>query len=177
MAVKANAKVKRKPGRPYGTGRLRTPENADRVCDLLEQGRTLRQIAKELGFVSEAEIVRWGNDRERALEFTQRYARAMVARWERMADETIDIAHEFVKEDVNGHTDTGRVQQLRLQIDTRKWLLSKVLPKKYGDKVTTEVTGDPNAPLLTRIELVAVPPRARIEDSRDKTIDHEPDEG
>jgi terminase small subunit-like protein len=58
--------------------------------------------------------VRWGNDHERAPEFTQRYARAMVARWERMADETIDIAHEFVKEDVNGHTDTGRVQQLRL---------------------------------------------------------------
>jgi len=38
--------------------------------------------------------------------------------------------------------------------------------------VTQEITSDPNAPLLTRIELVAVQPRARIEDS--KAIDHEP---
>jgi hypothetical protein len=185
MAVRYTKNGK-KVGRPNGTGKLRTPENADRICELLEDGKTLRQIAKELGFVSEAEIVRWGTGATRIGRensepcddaFVQRYARAMVARWDRMADETIDIAHEYVKEDVNGHTDTGRVQQLRLQIDTRKWLLSKALPRKYGDKVEATVIGDPNQPLLTRIELVAVPsPRARIEDSQGKTIEHEPDE-
>jgi len=38
-------------------------------------------------------------------------------------------------------------------------IASKILPKRYGDKVT--VSGDPDAPLqLTKIELVAVSPSA-----------------
>jgi hypothetical protein len=166
--------VKKKAGRKPGFGKVRTPENADFICRSLEEGRTLKQIATAMGLTSESEVVRWGNDREGAPAFAQRYARARVAFYERLADQTLDIAHELAPIDAAGHVDTGYVQQLRLQIDTRKWLLSKALPRKYGDKVTTEVTGDPNAPLLTRIELVAVPPRARIEDS--KTIEHEDDE-
>jgi hypothetical protein len=30
-------------------------------------------------------------------------------------------------------------------VDARKWLLSKLLPRTYGDKIT--VGGDPNAPI------------------------------
>ena len=33
------------------------------------------------------------------------------------------------------------------QIDTRKWLLSKALPKIYGDKLTAELTGKDGQPL------------------------------
>jgi hypothetical protein len=160
-------------GRPSGTGKLRTPEHADYICEQLELGRTLRQIAKDLGYDRETAIVEWARDGYDK-EFSGRYARSMVARWERMADELIEMVDEIAPVDALGHVDTGWVQQQRLRSDNRKWLLSKALPKKYGDKVTTEVTGDPNAPLLTRIELVAVPPRARIEDS-DKVIEHEPD--
>jgi len=39
-------------------------------------------------------------------------------------------------------------------------------PKRYGDKVTTEVTGEDGAPLITRIELVPVAARPR-------TIEHD----
>ena len=167
----------KKVGRPRGTNGLQTPENADRICSWLEAGKSLRRISKELGFSGNpAEISRWGNDPDGAHGFAQRYARAMVARWEMMAEEVVDIADEKAPVDVNGHVDTGWVQQQRLRSDNRKWLLSKALPRKYGDKVEATVIGDPNQPLLTRIELVAVPPRARIEDSQGKTIEHEPDE-
>jgi hypothetical protein len=37
----------------------------------------------------------------------------------------------------------------RLQVDTRKWLLSKALPKIYGDKLTAEVTGKDGGPIET----------------------------
>jgi hypothetical protein len=74
-----------------------------------------------------------------------------------MADELIEIADADCT--VDGKPDNALVQQARLRVDTRKWILSKMLPKRYGDRVTTEVTGDPNAPLLTRIELVAVSPK------------------
>jgi len=46
------------------------------------------------------------------------------------------------------------VQKHKLQVDTRKWLLSKLAPKKYGDKL--EVSGDAANPLVTRIERVVV---------------------
>ena len=35
----------------------------------------------------------------------------------------------------------------RVQIDTRKWMLSKMLPKVYGDKVTQEHTGAGGGPI------------------------------
>jgi hypothetical protein len=168
--------VKKKTGRKPGFGIVRTPENADLICRMLEEGTALKHIASMMGLTTESEIVRWGNDREGAPEFAQRYARARIAYWERLADQVIDIADETAPVDALGHIDTGWVQQQRLRSDNRKWLLSKALPKKYGDKVTQEITGDASAPLLTRIELVAVPPRARIETDSTKTIDHEPED-
>jgi len=39
-------------------------------------------------------------------------------------------------------------------VDTRKWLLSKLAPKKWGDKL--ELSGDPENPLLQKIERVIV---------------------
>jgi hypothetical protein len=42
----------------------------------------------------------------------------------------------------------------RLQIDTRKWVLSKMLPKVYGDKVTQEHTGADGGPIaVTSVDL------------------------
>ncbi len=35
----------------------------------------------------------------------------------------------------------------RLQVDTLKWQLSKMLPKVYGDKTTTELTGPNGGPM------------------------------
>ena len=47
------------------------------------------------------------------------------------------------------------MQKHKLQVDTRKWLLSKLAPKKYGEKL--ELTGDPDRPLaIQKIERVVV---------------------
>ncbi|TXH58050.1 MAG: terminase small subunit protein, partial [Desulfurellales bacterium] len=37
--------------------------------------------------------------------------------------------------------DATAVARNRLRVDARKWLASKLAPKKYGDKVLNEVTG------------------------------------
>ncbi|HEY1863793.1 MAG TPA: hypothetical protein VGG77_08915 [Roseiarcus sp.] len=42
------------------------------------------------------------------------------------------------------------INRSRLRVDARKWAMSKMLPKKYGDKIETKVTGDPDAPVRTR---------------------------
>lgn len=57
-----------------------------------------------------------------------------------MADELIEISDaNFTGPD--GRADNALVQAARLRSDNRKWLLSKLLPKKYGDKAASPVRG------------------------------------
>jgi hypothetical protein len=37
--------------------------------------------------------------------------------------------------------DHEHINRSRLKIDSRKWLLSKLLPSKFGDRVAAELTG------------------------------------
>ena len=41
-------------------------------------------------------------------------------------------------------------QMARVEIDARKWFASKFLPKRYGDKQTTELTGADGGPIQTQ---------------------------
>jgi hypothetical protein len=66
----------------------------------------------------------------------------------------MEISDQDVGVAVDGKKDWAAVQKHRLQVDTRKWLLSKLAPKKFGDKI--EVSGDPANPLVQRIERVVV---------------------
>jgi len=87
-----------------------------------------------------------------------------------MAEELLSIADD---RSFMGRTDANAVvAQQRLAVDTRKWLLSKMLPRKFGDKI--EISGDPDAPVVSRIELVAVHPRPQVEPP---TIDALPSDG
>lgn len=77
-----------------------------------------------------------------------------------MADAILNISDEYeveVKhdgEDVKLDLSATAVARNRLRVDTRKWMLSKMLPKIYGDKL--ELAGDKENPLqhITRIEIV-----------------------
>jgi len=82
------------------------------------------------------------------------YARAREDLIERMAQEVLELSDSDVGLLPDGKKDWAAVQKHRLQVDTRKWLLSKLAPKKYGDKL--EVSGDAANPLVTRIERVVV---------------------
>jgi hypothetical protein len=85
---------------------------------------------------------------------------------EKYADEVIAISDAPCM-GPDGFADNGLVQKQRLQAESRKWLLSKMLPKQFGDKVTQELVGDPNQPIVTRIELVPVAPLVRLPKRRD----------
>jgi hypothetical protein len=49
--------------------------------------------------------------------------------------------------------DSVSVQHAKLKVDTRKWLMSKMKPKKYGDRTTTEHTGSLKISDLSESEL------------------------
>jgi hypothetical protein len=71
----------------------------------------------------EATVRLWA--RENREGFYSQYARAIETRMDGHADEILEIAD-------NEHGDPARD---RLRIDTRKWLMSKIAPKRFGDKL------------------------------------------
>jgi len=99
-----------------------TQEIADEICERLAGGETLRKICEDSATVPDySTIFRWLAANE---NFRDQYARAKEVQGERMADEILSIADSATSEDYNA---------ARLQVDSRKWLLSKIIPKKYGD--------------------------------------------
>lgn len=85
-----------------------------------------------------------------------KYTRARETLVERMAQELADIADEPPPLGPDGKVDNGWVAKHRLQVDTRKWLLSKLAPRKYGERL--EVAGDASAPLQAAVTVSFVKP-------------------
>jgi hypothetical protein len=104
---------------------LRNPENAARICALLSDGLSLRKVALAVG-CDESSIRQWADEDE---VFAPQYANARNRYHEVIACQLIELADEARDDDV------AKTNAYRLAIDTRKWVLSKVLPKKYGDKL------------------------------------------
>lgn len=78
-------------------------------------------------------------------ELAKRYARACEARADKIFDDMLSISDENSRDtfiDDNGieRTNTDVIQRSKLMVDTRKWVLSKLAPKKYGDKM--DITSD-----------------------------------
>jgi hypothetical protein len=73
------------------------------------------------------------------------YARAREKRADFIFEEIKEIADKQDKDvtidaEGNERTDHNVVQRSRLQIDTRKWMLGKMNPKKYSDKSSLDLT-------------------------------------
>ena len=116
---------------------------ADVVCEAMRGGLSMRKACIEAE-ISVSCFMVWVAEDEKIQE---QYACAREALIDKIADETIDIADEPVGMTDNGATDSGAVAKQRLQVDTRKWLLSKLAPKKYGEKVENTMLGPDGGPM------------------------------
>jgi hypothetical protein len=125
--------------------RVFSEELFEEICDRLATGQSLRAICRDPHMP----------DEKAAAELGPRYTLAREMGMESLAEEVIEISDQpCVGPD--GFVDNGAVQRARLMSDSRRWFLSKQMPKKYGDKVTQEITGEDGGALITRIELVPV---------------------
>lgn len=130
-------------GRPSGY----TPELADEICKRIAAPMSLTKVCKAADMPGMSSVFEWLRQYP---EFKESYAHATAERAEAQGEEMLDIAEDK----------TIEPKRARLMIDTRKWLMSKTNPKKYGDRVTTELTGADGGPLrkITAIEIKAVDP-------------------
>lgn len=120
--------TKRKTGRPTDY----TKDMADKICEKIANGRSLRSICAEAGMPPMKTIYRWLEANE---EFRHQYARARDKQADYFAEEIIEIAD-------SAEAESAAVSKAKLQIDARKWAASKIAPKKYGDKVEQQITGN-----------------------------------
>lgn len=91
-------------------------------------------------------------------EFEEQYARAKAAMLEYYADELVEIADDE-SNDKSGELEMPNsvaVQRSRLRVDTRKWILSKLAAKKYGDKLDMNLSGKDGGPIQAAIAVTFV---------------------
>ena len=144
-------------------------EVAERVIDsMVGEGLSLRKASLMHG-VSAQTVLR-ALDGDRAL--AEQYDRARAAVIERLADEVMELADAPVAKLDNGATDPGLVRQRQLQVDTRKWFLSKLAPKVYGDRLDVSVsdsrisiTGALAAAQSRLVDVIDVTPRISAPDA------------
>jgi hypothetical protein len=134
--------TERKPSVPYSEA------IADIICVRLEAGESLLSICSADDLPSEAAVRKWAADP--AHSFSARYARAREAGYLKMADEVIALSDGL--EAGTNRFEPGVVQRHRLMVDSRKWVLSKCLPKVFGDRIQADVTSG-GRPLASATDL------------------------
>lgn len=146
---------------PVGRPADYNQEIADLICERLADGESLRQICADDGMPNRATVFRWLGIYK---EFSDQYARAREEQAEALADEIVAIADDKTGDlrfDAEGNEipDKEFIARSRLRVDARKWVASKLKPKKYGDKISQEVSGPDGAPVETKwtVEFVNAP--------------------
>lgn len=117
-------------------------ELAARICNQLSEGISLRTVCLADDMPTKTTVFTWlQNDKD----FLGQYARAKEESADAMAEDILDIADETNKVIKSGaeKKSGAYAQAQRLRVDTRKWIMSKMKPKKYGDSI--DVTSDHKA--------------------------------
>ena len=160
------------------SGRLSifTPEIAKTICEHLADGMTLREVCRIEGMPDERTVRNWALENREG--FFPQYAQARAIGYYSMADEVVEIADDGSNDWMERQDDDKKaffvlngehVQRSRLRVDTRKWLLSKALPKIYGDKLLhTDQSGEGPARIIHEVKW-SVSSDGRLS----STIDHE----
>lgn len=136
--------VRDEAGRPT----IYTQALADELCAQLAVGKSLRTVCQAEEMPAIRTIFYWLRSNE---EFLHQYARAKEESADALADEILDISDDgsndwmdkWYGENIERKVDPEAVQRSKLRVDTRKWVASKLKPKKYGDKI--DLTSDGKA--------------------------------
>lgn len=110
------------------------------ICIKIEKGKPLRQILKEKNMPSTQTFYKWLEESE---DKSKRYARACETRSDILFEEILEIADKqdqdiTITAEGNEITNHNVINRSRLMVDARKWILSKMNPKKYGDKLEVD---------------------------------------
>lgn len=124
------------------------------ICERIADGESLRAVCSDEAMPGRTTVLRWLAEND---AFRGQYAQAREVQADLLAEEIIEIADTpllgvTTKTSKDGieTTEGDMIAHRRLQVDARKWFASKVAPKKYGDRVQTEISGKDGGPIETK---------------------------
>ena len=127
------------------------PSIAAEICTRISCGESLRQICREEKMPVHSTIYLWLLQNK---QFSDNYARARDEQADTLADEIHALADEPPAEIVDdkgiSRVDGGWVTWQKNRVDARKWVASKLKPKKYGERQI--LAGDADNPLEMTVE-------------------------
>lgn len=153
-----------------------TPEIGDEICKRIADGKSLSGICAEEEMPSTTTVRKWliegakESAEQRFKDFLVNYTRAREEQADAIFDECLEIADNATDDliflaESGGEGESAKpalkhsaIARAKLQIDTRKWMAGKLRPKKYGDKVQQEHTGEGGGPIKTTLEVSFVKP-------------------
>ena len=147
---------------PTGRPTRCTAEIADLIMAELSEGRTLTEICGDPGMPVHSTVRLWAKQNRGG--FAARYNEARELGCYMIADQIIDIADDtrgdwIARRKPDGTTeyvrDPGNIRRCELRIKARRWLLSKLLPKIFGDRPDPNASSAPKndlAELMKQIE-------------------------
>lgn len=149
-------KPKKKLGRPSKY----SPDLAAQICNLIAQGNSLRKICRQENMPDMKTVFTW---MPLFPDFLQQYTRAYEQRAEHLFEQILEIADDSTNDYIE--TEHGIVfnqenyQRSRLRVDSRKWFLARMNPKKYGDKQNVEVSGTVTLEALVKASQAKLEPQ------------------
>jgi hypothetical protein len=138
---------------PAGRPTKYNVEISDKICEIIStSNRSLASICNELK-ITTVTVFSWI---EEYPEFLNKYTRAKECQADFLVEEMLEIADDKSGDVIVKHSngvpyeveDKEFISRSRLKVETRKWLASKLKPKKYSESYKVENTGDLNLNLI-----------------------------
>ena len=142
----------------------RAPNAADlkrHICEQISDGVPLQQICREPGMPAWRTVYGWMEADEK---FAADFARARELGADAIAEDSMRIVDELPERGPDGKIDPGSVAHAKLRAEHRLKLLAKWSPKKYGDKVQTELSGPGGGAIAVQSTVTFVHSPRREED-------------
>ena len=117
---------------------ITNPAVVDELCDRIASGRGIVEVCSDPDMPHDTTVYR---HMAKNPEFAARIARAREAQQEAEPDRIVQMAEAATAEDW---------QVVKLRIWARQWRAAKLAPKKYGEKITAEVSGKDGGPIETK---------------------------
>lgn len=116
------------------------------ILERIADGESLKAICEDEGMPSKSTVFKWLSEND---TFSDMYVRAREIQADALFDDILTIAddgrNDWMErkdaEDENmGWRENGEaLQRSRLRIDARKWMAAKLRPKKYGERMQTDL--------------------------------------
>ncbi len=125
---------------PVGRPSDYTPELANKVCEQISLGNSLKRVCTSDDMPSIATVFNWLHSKK---EFLDKYEQAIQERTEAQHEQLLDLGDEAVHlaQNVDFKASNAVVSAVKLKADNMKWVMARMKPKKYGDKIDHTTNG------------------------------------